>query len=444
MRLINNIKLELCLIALIFIYICFTLKFDYLFNNFISEIINLDTYQNLKIFFVNITRLGSSFWYFSIALFFIIIFFINNIFKIIKLKNLEVIKRFFVSFFLYLLIVGIATQLIKHIVGRPRPNYTNYDEAVSLNFFTFDSNLHSFPSGHSSTIFIVCFILSSVLPKLKYYFYFLATVVALSRVVVGAHFLTDVVSGGILALIIFKTLNLILNEYNKKLLFSEINFKHHGALVYFVIFLIGLCVFVTVGPQIDLYIASLFYLGKFGFYLQSFHALSIFFRDVFLPMILFYILVLPIVSLFLKIEKVFFGHKFNFREIILIWSSQIIVILIFINLGLKNFWGRARPDEIMEFGGDFIFSPWYKITNACDYNCSFVSGDASVGFSIIILYLVTKNLFYLYGSIFCGLSLGLIRIFAGGHFFSDIIFSGLFTIVLSLVVFQIYKHIYVK
>ena len=72
------------------------------------------------------------------------------------------------------------------------------------------------------------------------------------------------------------------------------------------------------------------------------------------------------------------------------WISQIISVLIFVNLILKNFWGRARPNDVVELDGKESFSPWFEITNACETNCSFVSGDASVGFSVIILYLITK------------------------------------------------------
>ena len=60
------------------------------------------------------------------------------------------------------------------------------------------------------------------------------------------------------------------------------------------------------------------------------------------------------------------------------------IVLVFVNLVLKNFWGRARPNDVLELGGKEVFSPWYEMSNACLTNCSFVSGDASVGFSIII------------------------------------------------------------
>ena len=53
--------------------------------------------------------------------------------------------------------------------------------------------------------------------------------------------------------------------------------------------------------------------------------------------------------------------------------------------------------------------------------CSFVSGDASVGFSIIVLYFITKKVLFLYLSLISGILLGFVRIIAGGHFLSDIV-----------------------
>ena len=97
--------------------------------------------------------------------------------------------------------------------------------------------------------------------------------------------------------------------------------------------------------------------------------------------------------------------------------------MIIINLFLKNFWGRARPGDILQLGGAESFSPWYQISNACNTNCSFVSGDAGVGFSLIALYFLTKKEIFFWLSICFGFSLGLIRILEGGHFVSDIIMS---------------------
>ena len=53
---------------------------------------------------------------------------------------------------------------------------------------------------------------------------------------------------------------------------------------------------------------------------------------------------------------------------------------------LKGFWGRARPNDILELGGKDNFSAWFQYSDACNANCTFVSGDASEGLSLIVLY----------------------------------------------------------
>ena len=444
MSIFKSIRFELLVLILITLSIFVSFNLDLWFYTNLLNLNQLSDGVFLKEFFSEITKLGSSSWYFSISIIGFVVFYINSKLQVIKAKSTNNLSNFFISSFVYILTVGVITQIIKHVVGRPRPNHTNFEDVFSFKYFTLESNFHSFPSGHSSTIFIVCFILVSVLPKLRYFFYFLASVVAFSRVVVGAHFFTDIVAGAILALILFKILNkLIENKYNNYKLSNLIPEKN-SEIFYYILILFFSCVFVTVGPSLDLYVSALFYKGATQFELQSFDLASILFRDILLPLILIYILILPIVGRFFKIDKIFFNYKFSIKEIVLLWISQIISVLIFVNLILKNFWGRARPNDVVELGGKESFSPWFEISNACETNCSFVSGDASVGFSVIILYLITRKIIFLYASFFAGFVFGLIRIMAGGHFLSDIFFAGFFIVILNIILFELYKKYYAK
>ena len=47
------------------------------------------------------------------------------------------------------------------------------------------------------------------------------------------------------------------------------------------------------------------------------------------------------------------------------------------NLVLKDNWGRARPSQIVQFGGKRTFSAAPVPSQQCKKNCSFVSGEAS-------------------------------------------------------------------
>ncbi len=238
MSIFKSIKFELLILAFITLSIFASFKLDLFFY---SYFINLNEWVNgvfLKEFFSEITKLGSSSWYFSITIIGFVIFYLNNKLQIIKTKSAKNLSNFFVSSFVSILTVGIITQIIKHLVGRPRPNHTDFEDVFNFKYFTLESNFHSFPSGHSSTIFIVCFILVSVFPKLRYFFYILASVVAFSRVVVGAHFFTDILAGAILALILFKILNKVIeNKYNKYK-FSNLIPEENSEIFYYILIFI--------------------------------------------------------------------------------------------------------------------------------------------------------------------------------------------------------------
>src|SRR4029077_6766534 len=50
---------------------------------------------------------------------------------------------------------------------------------------------------------------------------------------------------------------------------------------------------------------------------------------------------------------------------------------------LKDHWGRARPVQGEAFGGAHRFTPAPLAAAECDGNCSFVSGHAALGFSLV-------------------------------------------------------------
>lgn len=100
------------------------------------------------------------------------------------------------------------------------------------------------------------------------------------------------------------------------------------------------------------------------------------------------------------------------------------------NMGLKEYWGRARPSQIEEFGGSKIFTPPLQPADQCERNCSFISGEASnyfmLGFALAFLGKAGLRRWLFLLAIAAGSFSGLIRIGGGGHFLSDVIFSGAF------------------
>ena len=441
---IKKIQIELVILLLILINIFWSHSLDVGLYNYFSKLNYGYEAVHLKEFFVSITKLGDSFWYFSIIFFIFLISFLGFKTKILSLNNFLYLKNFSIFCFSYLLLVGLTTQFLKHIIGRPRPNHTNFNSNTIFNFFSTDSAFHSFPSGHSSTIIAVTLIACITIPSLRIFFYICGFLIALSRVVVGAHFITDVVAGAILSIILFKILNFFFKKKYPKLSYSNFKIQNVSFFTKALVVFVFIGFFLTLGFQFDVFFSGLFYKNNGDFLIQSYDIFSIIFREALLPSLLVYIFVLPFLSLYIPIQSIFFGYKFSLKEIIFIWASGTITLIIIVNVLLKNMWGRARPNDILSFGGESVFTPWYKFGDSCFSNCSFVSGDSSVGFMLLIFYLIIKKKAYFYLALFFGAAIGLIRIMAGGHFFSDIIFSQIIVSVSLMISMILYNRLYDK
>lgn len=113
---------------------------------------------------------------------------------------------------------------------------------------------------------------------------------------------------------------------------------------------------------------------------------------------------------------------------------------------LKSHVGRARPDQVTEFGGMASFTPAWQVTDQCARNCSFSSGDVALIATLVLGGLVLawphlsrlqKSLGTLGGIVFV-LGTGLLRIALGRHFLSDVVFSMLFSAAVALALYPLF------
>lgn len=110
------------------------------------------------------------------------------------------------------------------------------------------------------------------------------------------------------------------------------------------------------------------------------------------------------------------------------------------NALLKQYWGRPRPSQVLKFGGTQNFEPslWY---DALSTGHSFPSGHATMGFYFFSLALLLNGqarfaafaLALGFGSI-----LGFSRITYGGHFFTDVLWSGIIMWIVARSVHQFF------
>lgn len=99
-----------------------------------------------------------------------------------------------------------------------------------------------------------------------------------------------------------------------------------------------------------------------------------------------------------------------------------------VNTVFKDHWGRARPTQVMEFGGTKRLTPAFVPANQCATNCSFPAGDPAVGFFLVAPALLVAGAgarrWAMAGAVAAGAALGVVRLAQGGHFLSDVIASG--------------------
>ncbi|PZM09753.1 lipid A 1-phosphatase LpxE [Rhizobium tubonense] len=106
-----------------------------------------------------------------------------------------IVSRIGGYFLVSIALSGLIANLLKRIIGRARP--VHFDDWGILGFSPFSSHaaFQSFPSGHATTIGAFFAALMFLFPRYRIIFAVCAIWLAATRVMIGAHYPSDVVAG---------------------------------------------------------------------------------------------------------------------------------------------------------------------------------------------------------------------------------------------------------
>jgi len=105
------------------------------------------------------------------------------------------------------------------------------------------------------------------------------------------------------------------------------------------------------------------------------------------------------------------------------------------NTLLKDHSHRPRPVDVLQFQGSNVYVAPFAFDGACDHNCSFVAGDPSAAFAFLgpaLLLPAGRRKWGIAAALSFGVVVGLLRMYQGGHFFSDVIFGAIFSMSTAL------------
>jgi lipid A 4'-phosphatase len=185
--------------------------------------------------------------------------------------------------------------------------------------------------------------------------------------------------------------------------------------------------FFLIFPQIDLWCAGFFYRLEGGFYLS--HAWPV--RAIYAGV--------PYLTdaIVAALPAIYCVSLWRGRPIWRIDGRAAAFLLLalavgpglIINTVLKDHWGRARPTQVVEFGGTAEFTPAPVPARQCARNCSFPAGHPAIGFYLGAFAMLAperaRRRSLAATAIVAGTTIGIARMAQGGHFLSDVVFSGL-------------------
>lgn len=209
------------------------------------------------------------------------------------------------------------------------------------------------------------------------------------------------------------------------------------------LFYAGLCALIAAlflwAPGIDLSVSRLFYDSAQGFFLADWLPVRVIEGTV--PWTVRAMIALAAVAILWLAVLHRPLWRLDRKALIFLITAMVVGPGLIANTVLKDHWGRARPYQIVEFGGARQFTPAPVPAEQCERNCAFVSGHAAVGFALVGFALLLpfggRRKAAIAAALGFGALVGFARIAAGRHFLSDVVYAGLIVFATSWVLYRL-------
>ena len=99
--------------------------------------------------------------------------------------------------FLAIGIPSLAVTIVKRFIGRVRPLVGEHIDPFLYKQWVWHPDYASMPSGHATTAFAAAIAIGALWPRLRVPMFIYAVLIAASRVVIDAHYVSDAVAGAI-------------------------------------------------------------------------------------------------------------------------------------------------------------------------------------------------------------------------------------------------------
>jgi membrane-associated phospholipid phosphatase len=109
-------------------------------------------------------------------------------------------------------LTNLLVELLKHWLGRARPELLFSSDLYGFTFSGSTLLFQSFPSGHACTIGAICGAFSCIYPRFSPLFLLIGLIFAFSRIVLGVHFLSDIIAGLVLGLLISQSIYICMKK----------------------------------------------------------------------------------------------------------------------------------------------------------------------------------------------------------------------------------------